>query len=106
LKKLYELTNINYANRLSKIDAKKSFEVRFCSAVVPRVCDVATQTCPRQVLERLGTYMYATMAFFHQGSDLLADLEPSLRELMMTLDEERTLYLTETLKQDVRPPLF
>jgi hypothetical protein len=28
LKKLYELTNINYANRLSKIDAKKSFEVR------------------------------------------------------------------------------
>lgn len=78
LKKLYELTNINYANRLSKIDAKKSFEV----------------------LERLGTYMYATMAFFHQGSDLLADLEPSLRELMMTLDEERTLYLTETLKQD------
>jgi hypothetical protein len=48
--------------------------------------------------------MYATMAFFHQGSDLLADLEPSLRELMMTLDEERTLYLTETLKQDVRRP--
>lgn len=33
LKKLYELTNINYANRLSKIDAKKSFEVRFCPAV-------------------------------------------------------------------------
>jgi hypothetical protein len=36
LKKLYELTNINYANRLSKIDAKKSFEVRFCPAVCCR----------------------------------------------------------------------
>jgi hypothetical protein len=50
--------------------------------------------------------MYATMAFFHQGSDLLSDLEPSLRELMMALDEERTHYLTETLKQDVRAPFL
>lgn len=46
--------------------------------------------------------MYATMSFFHQGYDLLSELEPSLRELMANLDEERKLYLTETLKHDVR----
>ncbi len=42
-----------------------------------------------QILERLCTYMYAEMSYFHQGYVMLTQLEPSLRELMGTLEQVR-----------------
>jgi Arf-GAP/coiled-coil/ANK repeat/PH domain-containing protein len=66
-KKKFHIQSMSYANALNDIESRQKFEV----------------------MERVVGFMYTQFAFFHQGYELIKELEPCMRELTILLNQKK-----------------